>query len=112
MSSQQPLGTLPFALRPNRAPHPGLPDMPRARRSTEQVQAEQAEKDAERAARAQSRQKTIKKAAQLEAGIRQTHEDKRRQAHNPPPAAIVRVPRQRPPTRGAHALRYGRLSPE
>ncbi|KAI9452958.1 hypothetical protein BJY52DRAFT_1189914 [Lactarius psammicola] len=93
MSSQLPL---PFALRPNRSAHPGTIDMPRARRTTQQVQAEQVAKDKERLTQAQSRKKTIQKTAQVEANMRQTHEEKRRHAHNPPPVTIERVHRSRP----------------
>lgn len=41
---------LPFTLRPNREAHPGIPDMPRARRSTEQTQAQRTEKEKEQVA--------------------------------------------------------------
>ncbi len=93
MSSQIPL---PFALRPNRSAHPGTVDMPRARRTKQQVQAERLAKDKEKLKQAQSRKKTIQKTAQVEADIRQTHEEKRRHAHNPPPVEIKRVLRSRP----------------
>jgi hypothetical protein len=105
MSSQLPL---PFTLRPNRAAHPGTPDMPCPRRSTETVQAQREVKENEKLAKAQSRKNTISKVAQVEAEMRQTHEEKRGNAHNPPPVVVDRVPRPRPPS-GAGDLGHGEL---
>jgi hypothetical protein len=86
-----------FTLRPTREAHPGAPDMPRTRRSTEQVQAQRVSKENARAVRAQTRKTAITKVAQVEADIRQAHEEKLSHAHNPPPVAIDRVPHPRPP---------------
>jgi hypothetical protein len=87
------MSSLPFTLRPKRAAHPGAPDMPRVRRSTLLIQAQQEEKENEKLAQAQSRKNTIANVAQLEAEIRQTHEERRRNAHNPPRAEVGRVTR-------------------
>ena len=87
---------LPFTLRPNREAHPGIPDMPRARRSTEQTQAQRTEKEKELVAREQGRKNTIAKTAQVEADIRQSHEEKLKHKHNPPPVAMGRVTRPCP----------------
>jgi hypothetical protein len=108
MPSQLPLPS-PFTLRPHRDTHPGIVDMPRARRSTEQVQAERKEKDREKLAQVQSRKTTITKAAQIEADMRQAYEDKRRHAHNPPPVATAHVPRPRLPSISSEELKFGKL---
>jgi hypothetical protein len=89
---------LPFTLRPKREAHPGAPDMPHTRRSTGQVQAQRVNKESERAAQVQTRKNTIAKVAQVEADIRQTHEEKISYAHNPPPVAMDHVPCPRPPS--------------
>ncbi|KAN0139938.1 hypothetical protein V8E53_002243 [Lactarius tabidus] len=76
---------LPFTLRPTQEAHP------------EQVQAQRVSKENARAVRAQTRKTAITKVAQVEADIRQAHEEKLSHAHNPPPVAIDRVPHPRPP---------------
>ncbi|KAF8259591.1 hypothetical protein EI94DRAFT_1813096 [Lactarius quietus] len=111
MPSQLPLPS-PFTLRPHCDTHPGVVDMPWARRSTEQVQAEQMEKEREKTAQAQSHKMTITKAAQMEANMRQTYEDKCRHAHNPPPVATACVPHPRLPSISSEELKYDQKDKE
>ena len=61
--------------------HPGLPDMPRSRRSTQEVQAEKAEKVALREEKGRLRSETIQATAELETCMEAQLKQKLTMAH-------------------------------
>ena len=101
MLSKTPLPRMSLRLRESDTQkHPGLPDMPRPRRSTQEVQAEKAEKVALREEKGRLRSETIRATAELETCMEAQLKQKLTTAHQPPPSSqkkVRRMPKRVPP---------------
>ncbi|KAF8953423.1 hypothetical protein BDZ97DRAFT_2065642 [Flammula alnicola] len=94
-TSAPPSMSLPRTLRVNRNPHPGLPAAPRPKRTTEEVQKEKAIKMLTAKEKAQAREQDILRTAELEDKMRREHEEKLKNANNPPASTLKKILRPR-----------------